>query len=264
MINQDVIDKITWLLSLFKTYQLTIITSSIAVYFAIMKLTDRIGISYSISRDLIYGQSVSNIVIFNKRDKVCLIDEITVTHNDLTFILKSFDIPLMIKPYESTSIEPDIVSRWHDANGNKVDFSIDVLSSLFFRVRLSGGKKVDCDIIGRVYSIDSSYMRKSTVNLNGLILSENMKYVLTVIKDGESYNVIFLHNGFIENSHTLGNFNGISANDNTTSGIKNIIVNHKLHQKWDNYYLYEIGKNLISRETLKKYDVMRELGEIGE
>lgn len=264
MINQDVFDKLIWLFSLFKTYQLTIITSSIAIYFAIMKLTNKIGISYSIGGDIVYGQNVSNIVIFNKRDKVCLIDEITLTHNNLTFILKSFDTPLMIKPYESTSIEPDIVSRWYDANGKKVDFRIDVLGALFFRVNLSGGKKVDCEIIGRVHPTDSSYMRKSTVNLNGLILSEYMKHVLTVIKNGESYNVIFLHNGFIENSHILGNFNGILANDNTTSGIKNIIVNHKLHQKWDNYYLYEIDKNLSSRETLRKYDVMRELGEIVE
>ncbi|MEX2952740.1 hypothetical protein AB4K01_16240 [Serratia fonticola] len=262
MINQDVFDKIAWLLSLFKTYQLTFITSAFAIYFAIMKLTNKIGISYAITNDIVYGQSVSNIVIFNKRDKVCLIDEITLTHNNITFILKKFDIPLMIKPYESTSIEPDLVSRWHDEQGNKVDFSIDILGDLFFKVKLCGGKAVDCEIIGRVHSIDSSYMRKSTVNINGVILSDRMKHILTIIKNGTANNVIFLNHGFIENSAPLGGFNFIPPHDNNTSGIKEMILNHKLHQKWDNYYLYEIDQNLRSKETLRKYDVMKEIGEI--
>jgi hypothetical protein len=200
-------------------------------------------------------------VIFNKRDRVYLIDELIVITKDFSISLKKFDIPLTIKPYESVSIETEQVSKWINQKGEQVNLTFDIDDDIIFKIFLSGGKSFNCTIISRSVGMAHTTLSRSVSTFNNIVLTDRMKFIITNFKNGKVNNIVILKNGMIENNDSFGYYNYIPPEDNNPDKIQKLIVELGFHQVWSNYYLYEIDDYLQVNEIFRKLNVMNLLGE---
>ncbi|EQC1558101.1 hypothetical protein ACY2PI_004440 [Citrobacter amalonaticus] len=251
MINQNVIDSIVWLYSIFDIKLLTVIATGFTIYFGYQKVTKKICVSYSISGSTLYDRHVTNLVISNKRDNSIVISSIYLCIGGKGNVeLVKFDEPLVLKGYDAKLIDVPKYSEISDING---PVSIDIFGGLFFSVVTMSGDVIECDVESplTIKNVDRR-LHKRTSTFNDIVLTNKMGFIFSYSVKGKVSDVIIDRHGFISGSTPFryNMFNKISK-----ESFRDFLIMEGYHDFYDDYALFKILDNLQTELVISKATV---------
>lgn len=139
MINQNAIDMLAWIYSIFDIKHLTVIATGFTIYFGYQKVTRKICVSFFVSQGKLYPAHISNLVLSNKRDNAIAIRSLNLTIGAKgTLKLVEFNPPLVLKAYNTQLIE---VQKYSSIHGRDGEVEIELSDELTFTAVVNGGKK---------------------------------------------------------------------------------------------------------------------------
>lgn len=248
MINQNVIDGIKWLYSIFDIKLLTLIATGFTIYFGHQKVTKKICVSYCISSGKLYGSHVANFVISNKRDNSITISSINMKiGNKGSIELINFDEPIVLKGYDAKLIDIPKYSDIYDQDG---PISIDTFERLSFSVITVSGDVIGCDV-------ESSFtlknlegrLHKRVVTFNNIVLTSKIGFVFTYRIKDKVTEVIIDNHGFIT-GYTPFPYNMFPEMSGEFLG--EFLISHGYHSFYDDYALYKVKDDLNTELVLSK------------
>ena len=245
MINQHVIDYLVALYNFLKGTSLSFFAAGFTIYFAVMKLTDKIIFSHSIRHTFLEPSGeLKNFVLKNKRDKTYTITKLICRFSDNNvLVIKKFNPPLLLKPYETTVVEFEEISYWQDKQGKK--YEPDFMSPFTVSALIYGGGSVRCT---RQNHSDHTNItiRPSTTTFDGFVLKGSMKYIITISTKNEFKNVVILDNGWIhtgrEHFRRVNLLNYVQLN---VPGIVDVISSDNFKLPWDYYVIYDVQNIMV-------------------
>jgi len=257
MINQHVIDYLITLYAFFKGISISFFAAGFTIYFAVMKLTNKIVFSHSISHDFLDPSGkLKNFVLKNKRDKTYSITKLVCCYSDNNIlVIKSFNPPLLLKPYEIAIVEFDGVSFWEDKKGCK--YVPNFMNPFTISALMYGGGRIRC-----IKQNHSEYTNitiiPSTAKFDGIVLKETMKYILRISIRDEFKNIVILNNGWVINGNEY--FRGANLLKNVQLNIPavvEVLSSNGFDSIWNYYIIYDV-ENFMVRAV---YDSRRLAGD---
>lgn len=255
MFNKEVIERITFLYSIFDIKLLTFIAAGFTIYFGYQKITKRICVSYSFTNSTLFDTHLTNFVISNKRDNVIIVSSIYMKIGEKGSIkIIEFPEPLVLKGYDAKLIDIPQYSSIYGANG---PISIEYNDRLSFSVVTRSGDEVFCEVESPVTAKDlEGGLLKNTIKFNNIILTRNMGFIFTYSINGTVKNVVFDKHGFIE-GYTPFSYNMFKDISEETFG--EFLVSNGYHNIYDDYSLYKILDNLGTALVLSKASMQKKL-----
>ncbi|UPT55808.1 hypothetical protein [Dickeya zeae] len=248
MINQNVIDRLVWLYSIFDIKLLTVIATGFTIYFGYQKITKKICVSYSISNGKFRDSHLTNFVISNKRDNSIVISSINMKiGNKGSIELIKFEEPLVLKGYDAKLVDVPEYSDIYDQNG---PISIDVFERLSFSVITRSGGVINCDVEspltlknleGRLY--------KRTHTFNNIVLTSKMGFIFTYRIKDKVTDVIIDKHGFIP-GYTPFSYNMFP--EISEEFFEDFLISNGYHDFYDDYSLVKVQENLNTELVLSK------------
>ncbi|WBM70214.1 hypothetical protein OH773_19025 [Buttiauxella sp. WJP83] len=248
MINQNVIDGLVWLYSIFDIKLLTVIATGFTIYFGYQKVTKKICVSYSISSGKLYDSHVTNFVISNKRDNSIIISSVNMKIGSKGSIeLIKFEDPLVLKGYDAKLIDVPKYSDIYDQNG---PVSIDVFERLSFSVITKSGEVIDCDVESSLTlkNFDNRLYKRVQI-FNNIVLTSKMGFIFTYRINDKVNDVIIDKHGFISGS-TPFKYNMFP--DMSEEFFENFLISYGYHTVYDEYALFKVQDNLNIALVLNK------------
>lgn len=257
MLNQNVINDLTWFFSLFKSSPIVILGGIFTIYFAIQKLTKKVSVSFSMSANRFYDQHIPALVLSNKRDNVIAIESIFVKVNSSYRIkLKAFDSPLVLKAHDTLKIDLPKYSAIYHSEG---EFKFGFFDRLNFYIITTSGEVIHCDIESSVTpELDSGMTSINTTIYEGLVLTTRYAFVFTYFEEKTKKNLIIDITGFMDGDNPFS-FNSVNIDDMTNGTFKKILIEHGVHDYLDNYHLAKVNPNLQTETVLFKHQVENEM-----
>ncbi|MHC9059224.1 hypothetical protein [Pantoea sp. y20] len=255
MINQNVIDGLAWLYSIFDIKLLTLIAAGFTIYFGYQKVTRKICVSYSLSTGRLYNSHLTNFVISNKRDNTVIISSINMRIGGKGSIeIIKFEEPLVLKGYEAKLIVIPKYSEIYDQNGS---VSIGISEELFFSVITGGGDIIGCDVESALTlkSLENRLYKK-VVTFNDIVLTKRMGFIFTYRIKDKTIDVIFDKFGFIT-GYSPFKFNMFT--EMSGESFEFFLISNGYHEHYDDYALFEVQDNLDAILILSKYKVQEKL-----
>lgn len=255
MINQNVIDGLMWLYSIFDIKLLTVIATGFTIYFGYQKVTKKICVSYSISSGKLYDAHVSNFVIANKRDNSIVISSVNMQiGNKGSVELMKFEEPLVLKGYDAKLIDIPRYSDIYDQNG---PVTIDIFERLTFSVITRSGEIIDCDVESplALKAMDGR-LSKRVYTFNEIVLTSRMGYIFSYRIKDKVTDVIIDKHGFISgpSPFSYNMFPNISK-----EVFESFLISNDYHDLYDNYALFEVHNNLSTELVLNKAMVLTKI-----
>ncbi|WP_198298930.1 hypothetical protein [Dickeya dianthicola] len=248
MINQNVIDRLVWLYSIFDIKLLTVIATGFTIYFGYQKITKKICVSYSISSGKLYDSHLTNFVISNKRDNSIVIFSINMKiGNKGSIELIKFEEPLVLKGYDAKLVNVPEYSDIYDQNG---PISIDIFERLSFSVITRSGDVISCDVESplTLKSLEDR-LYKRTHTFNNIVLTSKMGFIFTYRIKDKVIDVIIDKHGFIP-GYTPFTFNMFP--EMSEEFFANFLISNGYHAFYDNYTLVKVQENLSTELVLNK------------
>lgn len=248
MINQKVIDMLSWVYSIFDIKLLTLIATGFTIYFGYQKVTKKLCVSYSISSGNLYDTHVTNLVVSNKRDNSIAISSIILRIGSKgSFKLVEFDEPLVLKSYDTKLIDVPKYSDIYDENG---PVTIDFFEELFFSIVTMSGDVIECVVESSVTRESLEWrLQKKIVKFNDIVLTNQMGYVFLYNMAGSVKNVIFDRYGMISGD-TPFKYNVFP--EMSSDVFRDFLIKHGYHEYYENYALYKITDSLRTELVLSK------------
>lgn len=248
MINQNVIDGLAWLYSIFDIKLLTVIATGFTIYFGYQKVTRKISVSYSISSGKLYAPHVTNFIISNKRDNSMVISSINMTIGSKGSVeLIKFEEPLVLKGYDAKLIDIPRYSDIYDKNG---PVSIGTFERLSFSVVTNSGMVIDC-------TVESSLTLKNLENrlykrvqvFNDIVLTRKMDFIFTYRVKDKITDVVIDKHGFIP-GYTPFQYNMFP--EMSGAFFEKFLISNGYHELYDDYALFKVQDNLNTELVLSK------------
>lgn len=237
---------------MFKPF-LIIATSGFTVYFALQKLGFKIVASSRISIETFSDERISDMILENKRDKPVSVWSVSAVFNkDLRLELKSFNPPVILKPYETISLHFGKYS-FLQLDGDRV--YLDYLSPDMEIYVDVGAAAVRCR--SRIKKDTFGHLRKVgqvCAEFNGHTFAEDVRYILHYCMDGDFKTAFISKNGYIGNEWGRSP-NHLGKENVTASDIKFMMSSYGFNQLFSNYVCYkvnfpstkyEFSKNVVS------------------
>ncbi|MCK8585986.1 hypothetical protein LNQ51_14025 [Yersinia ruckeri] len=248
MINQNAIDGLLWLYSIFDIKLLTVIATGFTIYFGYQKVTKKICVSYSISSGKLYDSHVTNFVISNKRDNSIVISSINMKiGNKGSIELIKFDEPIVLKGYDAKLIDVPKYSNLYDQNG---PISIETFERLSFSVITMSGEIISCDVENSLTlkSLEDR-LHKRVRTFNNIVLTSKMGFIFTYrIKDKVTDVIIDNHGGIT--GYTPFAYNMFPEMSGEFFG--DFLISNGYHSFYDDYALFKVKDNLNIELVLSK------------
>lgn len=215
------------------------------------KIGDSLSVTFTQKCNSLSLNRIANLVIVNNKDRPVSIFSINaIFDKEICLILHRCEPPLIVKPYETISIETEEYSGL-SINGHPYEPD---LSSAEIYVETSH-KLIKCRTREKPKLLDDyRKVLKHIKKFNGIVFSENFKY-LVVYKQNEELKTTFIHySGYFENDWSGFAFNMISPSNTleiTAEDILNTFLKYKFSEQVETYALYEIeqaGFKLIERK----------------
>lgn len=250
MINQKVITDITWLFSFFQANPFVIIGSFFTIYFAIQKMTTKVGASFAINNNRLYDSYISNIIFTNKRDKAITISSITAKFNfENKVTLLTLESPELIKAYETVKIEIPNYSKLYSGNG---EVKLNAMDNINIFITTTTGKVIYCENDNHVdFDPSNQALTVHTVKYEGIVLTENFAYIFTYISNNQTKSLCIDKGNFFhrENPFPFNSFGNTEINQGTFSAA---LINYGIHDSLENYVLVEVTPHLKTNFLLNK------------
>ena len=208
--------------------------SAFAIYFACLKIGNKVTARYEVSNGIFFEEYISKIVLANKKDKPVSIWSIHVVfEKDLQLELDKFNPPLVLKPFETTGISLTKYSELH------------IGSDTFMPRYIHRDIKLYADIGDSLLELGSevrknslsvfSEIAKSTRLFNGHVYNSDVAYFLCYYYDDSE------HTAFIDKSGIIGNewgfrYNNIGKSNPTPKEVEKFLVDAGLSEIFTNYF----------------------------
>lgn len=248
MINQNVIDGLTWLYSIFDIKLLTVIATGFTIYFGYQKTTTKACVSFRISSSRVYPPHVNNLVISNKRDNTLVISSINLgIGNKGQFQLVQFDEPLVLKGYEAKLVD---VPKYSEISNDSGPVEIGILEPLSFSLITMSGRIIECEVESPLTLDGMTFnLYKSTSNFNKIVLTNRMGFIFSYFVDDVREDIVIDRHGFItgKTPFKYNMFGNITA-----ESFRTFLVDGGYHEYYENYALYKVNDNLSTDMILSK------------
>jgi hypothetical protein len=166
-----------------------LVTLPFTIYFFWKKLGHKVAASYSWRVGPLIASGIGTVTLINMKDRPLAILEIYAVMDNLSFKLKEFDPPLILKAMEAVSVKADIVSKrylgrevydWKPPAGKPAD--VDIFLS-------TASKTIKCHRQGPPSRLGFTMKRKlylivdKTNLFNEVIYNDKAKFAITYTED---------------------------------------------------------------------------------
>lgn len=175
-----------------------IITASLAIYYFFQKIQKKVVAQFITSWEMFSEPYISKLVVTNKRDNTLAIWSAHATiYEDIRIELETFDIPLILKPYETISISlPKYSTLLLNDQEYKPNYSFES-TKIYLDIGtkfLACESEVKKDILHHYREA-----QKYTSVFNGHVFNKDVSYILVYSLEGKAYTAFFSSNGAIGN-----------------------------------------------------------------
>lgn len=225
--------------TLFRPF-LVIFATLIGLYLTFKKFGNSVSVTYTVEFKELVAPRISDVVLTNYKDKpVSIFSIIAVFDKDISLTLHDCKPPLILKPYETLSIETEPYSSL-SINGDPYEPKFSD-AEIFIETT---NKLIKCRATKKS-NIEQSYRRsmKKIRRFNGIIHSDLYKYLLVYRVDGELKTTFIHYSGYFENDWSFS-FHSIKPKNKEIEGdeILKILKQEGLDHIFENYTLYEINQ----------------------
>lgn len=229
-----------------------VITSSIvALYFTSKKFGNNISVVYTIRSEKTSHTRISNLIFHNKKDKpVSIYKVIAIFDKKYSLEIKACSPPLILKPYESISIETDPFSHL-SIEGNR--YSPDFWNADIYIE--SGSKLIKCNSKINI-NFSSKYVQiaKSVKKFNNIVYNDSISYILIYEMNNIQKTAFISHSGFFTKEWDLS-YNKIKSTSDTLKPEDiYLFLNQHFSKIIDSYSLYAIDKKAHNPSFLKDHN----------
>lgn len=258
MINYKAMEQLDWLWSLIDIKLLTIFAAAFTIYFGIQKISKKVAVSYSMSSNRLYDTHIPAIILTNKRDNAIAIASIDMEIEGKGFLkVIKFEIPLLLKSYESLNVELPKFSRLY--KGNQL-IKLDPFERLHFHIVTTSGKEIKCVTESSITLPNTNnQITTQNVTFNNIVLTDRMSYIFFYKNDDSEKHCVIDKSLFINGDNPF-HFNLLEGD--TLEDFYTIFINFGYHQRFKNYMLFKIDNSLTRSLILNKGMVEKKLTEI--
>jgi hypothetical protein len=194
-----------------------LVTLPFTIYFFWKKLGHKVAASYSWRVGPLIASGIGTVTLINMKDRPLAIFEIHAEMDNLSFKLKEFDPPLILKAMEAVSVKADIVSKrtldrevydWKPPDGKPAD--VDIFLS-------TASKTIKCRRQGPPLSRLRFAMKRKlhlivdeTNQFNEVIYNDKAKFAITYTEDKKQKTALIDIGGIIHWDYVA---NGLRSED---------------------------------------------------
>lgn len=228
--------------------------SIFAVFFASKRIGHKIYVAYDITVGGLSGARINNMVFQNKKDKPESIYKIVAVF-DKSYILEIYKCspPLILKPYESISVETEEYS-YLSVGENR--YSPKLWNAEIYIE--TDNKVIKCK--SRSYkTLDSDYMKISkTINkFNDIVYTDNVAYILVYAVKDVNKTAFLYDSGLILHEWDF-HFTAIGISGEKLEAYEIFQFLEKYHSKTiDSYSLYRMNDHELGFDLLKHHKFER-------
>ncbi|MHC3993685.1 hypothetical protein ACXWTF_02580 [Thiomicrolovo sp. ZZH C-3] len=165
-----------------------------SLYFAWQKLFNKVEYQYTITTSVGYPVYISNVLLLNKKNKPLTIFKLyALVDNHIHIQLEKFDIPLILKPLESSNISLQPVSFY---TNYKLSFKSKILIVIETNHGLINCKKLTHETVFTTPNIIGAATRNT---YNGVIYSPDHIYAINVALDNRMSTILITRDGGVTN-----------------------------------------------------------------
>ncbi|TKF29453.1 hypothetical protein [Enterovibrio norvegicus] len=217
---------------------LLLVGSVFTIYFGISKVGVSVVAKLRVQNEMFYNERISSVSLTNNKDKTVTVWCIeAVIENSHRIKLKEFDAPLIIKSYETVSVE---MEKYSKLSVGQDDFEPQFFLGLVDIYIDIGDKYIKCGTVRkRNNKLPFTDVTVSRCYLNDSIYTDKVKYILMYVFEGEVKTAFIAGNGFISNEWT---FSINSLNDNPSEAdVINMIESYGFNNLFTNYLCYRVN-----------------------
>lgn len=230
-----------------------VITSSVlALYFTSKKFGNNISVIYTILTENSSHTRISNLIFQNKKDKpISIYKVIAVFDQKYSLEIKTCSPPLILKPYESISVEADPFSHL-SIDGNR--YSPDFMNADIYIE--SGSKLIKCNSKTNTnFSYKYVQIVKSVKKFNNIVYNDNISYILVYEMNNIQKTAFISHSGFFTKEWDFS-YNKIKSTSDTLKPEEiYLFLNQHFSKIIDSYLLYVVDKKNPNPSFLKHHNL---------
>ncbi len=205
-----------------------LISLPFTIYFAWMKIGHRVAAIYSWRVGPLIASGIGTVTLINLKDRPLAIFDIHAVMDGLSFGLKEFRPPLILKALEACTIEIDSVSERY-VGPQPYDWKpkpeerdgVDIYISTFSK-QIKCLKKGTKTHLGFAIKRRLKLVTTGTSQFNGLIYNKNAKFAITYTEDKQQKTALIDAAGVIHWDRTP---NGLRPSDiKSPESVKNILI----------------------------------------
>ena len=224
-----------------------LVSTCFAIFFYVKKVGDSVYAKYEVVSDRLSATRISNIVLINKKDKrVCIYAVYAVFDKEIFLNLHKCNPPLILKAYETISIETEPYTSLYIGHD---EYNPVYADSEIYLDSSSGLIKCKSEVKQELRETYRGVM-KNTMSFNGIVHGNNYKYILVYRVNGEIKTTFIHKSGAIVNDweyayNYIKPSNGEEIDYNMIVGFLN---KNGFSKVFENYNIYEI--------TFHSYDLV--------
>ena len=230
---------------------IVLVSACFAVFFYSRKVGNSVKVKFEVVSNRLSATRINNIILINKKDKpVCIYSIYAIFDKEILLNLHQCKPPLILKPYETISIETEPYSSLYIGPHK---YTPDYLESEIYIESADGMIRCKSEI---KKGLGGSYRRimKNTMSFNDVVHAEDFKYIL-VYKINNELKTSFIHaTGYITHDWDFG-FTVIKTNMQREINYQDIVSFLELNgftEIFKSYNIYEIdfhGHELVYSST---------------
>lgn len=248
MLNEKVINSLTWVYSLFDIKLLTVMAAGLTIYFGLQKITKKVSVYYVTSSDEFCSDYISTLVLTNRRDNT-----IVITETGMEFVgrggcsIIKHSPPIALKPYDSHTIELEPHSSIYDCKEKKHS---EMEGFIRFYLIDTAGKKHHCTTECPIHEFGFPRYHIYRSYVGDILLTNKIAFIFQYKIRENHYCCAISKRGIVSENNPFGSFS-FQGNANDILALRGALISEGLHEKFDNYAFYQLDEQL---ELVKIYN----------
>lgn len=221
-----------------------------ALFFYFKKIGNKVNVTYSVISQANSYTRISDLIFQNKKDKPVSIYRIVAVLDKSYYLeIKECSPPLILKPYESISVETDPFSNL-SINGDRY-FPDYYDADIYIE---SDEKIIKCKARAhKDYSYNFDKITKTIKRFNGIVYNDYVAYILVYAINGVEKTAFISDNGKISEEWDLF-YNRIKGkNKNIQADEISLFLEQNFSKTIDTYLLYQINDQTLKFNLVKAH-----------